>query len=392
MITRLKIANFKSHRNTELTLRNLTLLTGVNGCGKTSVTQALLLLRQSYTKGRLDKGLDLNNPLVSIGIGNEALYQFADKGLIEFDVETDGENMHFGFNAQDALTASFIPKAEYSENVTLNRLAEMALFNHHFQFLSAMRWGGRSNFPKDSFLAEAECQISSEKGQCELIGNFLYRYMAEPTFNYFTDHSDDELPLLEQTVYWEQRVSPGVTIDVEASQDQNSYNIIYGFDGSGNEKPVKDLRAENIGFGISYTLPVIVALLHAKPGALLIIENPEAHLHPAGQAQLALLMAKAAQRGIQIIVETHSDHIVNGVLVACRKFEQTGIGVSKDNVAVSFFGQRDEKNASLVESINILDGGRINRQPKGFFDQIEEDTDYLNEYYKHAERISEECE
>lgn len=60
MITHLKISNFKSHKVTSLRMSNLTVLTGVNGCGKTSVIQALLLLRQSFLKGRLAGGLDLN--------------------------------------------------------------------------------------------------------------------------------------------------------------------------------------------------------------------------------------------------------------------------------------------------------------------------------------------
>ena len=388
MITRLKIANFKSHRNTELVMRNMTLLTGVNGCGKTSVVQALLLLRQSYDKGRLEKGLDLNSPLVNIGIGNEALSQFADKGIISFEMDADGEKFDYSFRVMDALTASFIPKQEYSGNVNTERLHKLALFNSNFQYLSALRWGGRSSFPKDSFLVDAEGQISNEKGQCELIGNFLYRYGGDPTYNYFKESDEEPIPLLEQTIMWEQLVSPGIIIDVETSTDQNGFNVIYSFQGGDGERSVKNLRAENIGFGISYTLPVIVALLYAKPGGLVIVENPEAHLHPAGQAQLAMLMAKVAQRGVQLIVETHSDHIVNGILVACRKYEQEGMGIDRKNVAISYFGRRDERNASVMEAVEVLENGQIAYQPKGFFDQIEEDTDYLNDYYGSTERIS----
>ena len=73
MITKLIIKNFKSHLHSEIEVRKLTVLTGINGCGKTSLIQALLLLRQTNTKGRLRDGLDLNIPLCKIGIGNDAL-------------------------------------------------------------------------------------------------------------------------------------------------------------------------------------------------------------------------------------------------------------------------------------------------------------------------------
>lgn len=60
MIGKIRLGNFKAHLETELLLRNLTVLTGTNSSGKSSVIQALLLLRQSYLKGSLRQGLDLN--------------------------------------------------------------------------------------------------------------------------------------------------------------------------------------------------------------------------------------------------------------------------------------------------------------------------------------------
>lgn len=384
MITRLKIENFKSHRSTELKLNNLTLLTGLNGCGKTSTIQALLLLRQSFKKGRLMQGLDLNSPLVNVGIVHEALSQFSNSPVIKFEIDNDEEPFVFSFDAASSLKDSFMPKMAYSGNITTEKLNTISLFNKNFQYISAMRWGGRSNFPKDTYMVDSEGQISDQKGQCELTGNYLFNNAGETTYNYIVGSESDNISLLDQTILWEQYISPGVTINVESSLDNNSFNIFYGFQGKGKERPVIGLRAENIGFGISYTLPVILALLSAKPGALLLIENPEAHLHPAGQAKLSQLMADAAQRGIQIIVETHSDHIINGVLVATKKYEACQRGIDRNKVGIYYFGNKDESNASINEKVEIIDGGRMSFQPKGFFDQIEEDTDFLNDYYANA--------
>lgn len=76
---------------------------------------------------------------------------------------------------------------------------------------------------------------------------------------------------------------------------------------------------QNVGFGISYSLHVITAILKAKDGDLIIIENPESHVHPRGQAELGKLIALAAINNIQIIIETHSDHIINGIRVAVKE-------------------------------------------------------------------------
>jgi len=74
------------------------------------------------------------------------------------------------------------------------------------------------------------------------------------------------------------------------------------------------------GFGLSYTLPVITALLVGTliPNSLVIIENPEAHLHPRGQTEIARLIALCAQVGTQIIIETHSDHLFDGIRIAAK--------------------------------------------------------------------------
>lgn len=383
MITRLKVSNFKSHKDTDLKLRNLTLLTGINGCGKTSVLQALLLLRQSYKKNRLMQGLDLNNPLVAIGIGDEALSQFAESGEMGFTIDIDNETLDFRFDATNALKASFIPAAKYSENITEEFLKRKSLFNNNFQYISALRWGGRSNFPKDTYTVEVEGQMSNEKGQCELIGNFLHHFSSRKTYNYRSGNEEQPLSLLDQVIYWEQLISPGVNLRVEPSADSTSYNVIYDFLSNGDAKPVKNLRAENVGFGISYTLPVITALVYAECSSLLLIENPEAHLHPDGQVELARLMALAAQRGVQLIIETHSDHIINGVLKACLDAEKGERGINRKNVGIYYFGGKDIRNVSFYEDVKVVEGGQLDYQPKGFFDQIEAYQDYLNSYYEH---------
>ncbi|MCQ2287248.1 MAG: DUF3696 domain-containing protein [Bacteroidales bacterium] len=380
MITRLKLTNFKSHRNTELNTKPLTLITGVNNCGKSSILQALLLLRQSYKKGRLDKGLDLNEPFVSVGVGNDALYRMGDPELaFEFDWmgnKSEIENYRFEFDAEKGLSQSFLPVKEGSDRMDMDKLEKISLFNNDFQYLSANRWAGRSDFPLSSYDVDTERQLSLNNGQGELVGNFLHKYQTLDTYNYI-GKDEKPLPLLSQVEYWESRISNGLTVRVEQRQDKNGFNVFYGSRGTNGQKSIEGLRAENIGFGVSYSLSVVVALLSARPGTLLLIENPEAHLHPKGQSELANLICRVAQHGVQVILETHSDHIVNGVLVNCKKYEKGEAGICKNNVAFYYLSGQNEKHESIIEEVVLEKEGFFEYQPKGFFDQVEQDRDYL---------------
>jgi predicted ATPase len=94
-----------------------------------------------------------------------------------------------------------------------------------------------------------------------------------------------------------------------------------------------------------------------------MIENPEAHLHPLGQSRIGYFLAQAAAAGIQIIIETHSDHVLNGIRRAVRHK-----AIQAENVALHFF----ESAGKLVTPQIFPDGG-IMPWPDGFFDQTEKD-------------------
>jgi predicted ATPase len=351
----------------------LTALTGMNSSGKSSVLQSLLLLRQSFKKGRLSTGLDLNKPLCDIGKGYDALSRSAENDIITFvmDVET-GERYEWNFDlTREKLGDTFIPSTKTP--ILSPSLSPLSLFTNNFQYLSASRWANRNLYPMDSYAVETEKQLSLEYGQGELVAHFLHRYGNHRDFDIQLDnvlHPDySSKKLLEQTIAWESEVSPRVTMTVEKRAD--NITVEYGYTGTENGSPIKGLRAENVGFGLSYSLPVIVALLASSPDSLLIIENPEAHLHPRGQAKLAELMALTAQAGVQIILETHSDHIFNGLrkAIATKK-------IDKDKVKIHFF-ELNEDNISEGTEIQLSEKGRILNYKKGLFDQFDEDLDKL---------------
>jgi len=370
MITKLKIVNFKSHYNTELNMGALTVLTGINSSGKSSILQSLLLLRQSFKKGRLDTGLDLNKPLCDIGKERDALSYFAKNDNITFIIEAN-EKYEWNFSLTKNLDNTFIPLSKKS-SIPLN-FQQLSLFTNNFQYLSASRWANRSMYPMDSYAVKTEKQLSLEYGQGELVAHFLEYYGNHRNFNVQLNEilhpSCSSKKLLEQAIAWENEISPRITM--KAEQRAENATIEYGYVSTENNSPIKGLRAENIGFGLSYSLPVIVALLSASPDSLLIIENPEAHLHPRGQSKLLELIALVAQSGAQVIIETHSDHIFNGVRKSIK-----GKKIDKDNVKIHFF-ELNENNISVNTEIQMSENGRVLNYKKGLFDQFDDDLDTL---------------
>ena len=119
-------------------------------------------------------------------------------------------------------------------------------------------------------------------------------------------------------------------------------------------------------------MPIVTLLLTAKPDDILIIENPEAQLHPSGQAKLAELMSLVASHGVQLIVETHSDHIINGVRVATKNNV-----IAPEQSCINFFYRKEGELATSKEEIRILADGGVDKWPQGFFDEWDNQLDKL---------------
>ena len=132
-------------------------------------------------------------------------------------------------------------------------------------------------------------------------------------------------------------------------------------------------RAPNAGFGVSYALPVIVAALRAPVGGLLLVENPEAHLHPAGQSAIGGFLAQVAADGVQVFVETHSDHVLNGIRVSVAE----GAAALSEEQAVIHFFRSQEDEGGAVESLAVRQSGQLTDWPAGFFDQAQVDLAML---------------
>ena len=132
----------------------------------------------------------------------------------------------------------------------------------------------------------------------------------------------------------------------------------------------RSFRATNVGFGLSYALPVVVALLAASDDDLVVVENPEAHLHPAGQTRLAELAARSAGAGAQVVLETHSDHVLDGIRLAVHDEI-----VEAGHVVLHYFERRGTEVCVTTPAVDP--DGRLDSWPDGFFDQHEKNLTRL---------------
>jgi predicted ATPase len=377
MIEFLKIENFKAFQSQSFTIKPLTVLTGLNSTGKSSMIQALLLLRQSYVK-HLSANLDLhlNGHLVKIGTAKAALFEAAGtEDLICFEINwTNGDWGKWCFE-YDLVIDQLVPDKDATD--FKYEMLQQSLFdeyNNNFYYLQAERISPQTYFEISNDDSIYEPVKLGTKG--EYAAYFLYCYAAEkilpqlshPNVKNFVRELGEEpqqsLDLIDQVEAWMSDISPGVELNLEPRPDLDLINLRYNYGDENLYRPT------NIGFGVTYVLPILVAILSAKPGALIILENPESHLHPRGQSRIGQLMALAASCGIQIIVETHSDHILNGIRLMTRKQQ-----INADDIAIHYFtrGKKDGKYQTEVISPKIYQDGGIDQWPDGFFDQAEND-------------------
>lgn len=369
MIKDISIKNFKIHENLSLQLGGLTILSGQNGMGKSSIFQALLMLRQSYVTGTQLKGVNLKGNLVDLGSAQDVECQSSEESEIEIKITLDTEDvLDFRFSADVDGNDTYLPSRGTSPNS--DGFCKTSLFTNNFQYISAFRFGPQKGYERDSEIVQYQGQISKMAGQCEYVVHYLAHYGNKthciPEL-LIGDDGDDMLN--SQVERWLKTVSPNININIEPQGPD--FKLNYKFSREGNLMTTP-MPATNVGYGITYVLPIIVAILSAKPGALILIENPEAHIHPRAQAELMKLVMRAVKAGLQIIIETHSDHIINGALVA--------LAMDNDfhSLVKTYYFDRDEKrHVSVPFKLDILSDGRIKNPPKGFFDQIDIDMKTL---------------
>jgi predicted ATPase len=190
--------------------------------------------------------------------------------------------------------------------------------------------------------------------------------------NYFASviaHSsiNDEETIVERLI--DPMLTLGLSSGIGASIRNNQIEISVDHAlGSADEINIAD-----VGLGISQVLPVLVALLVAKSGQLVYLEQPELHLHPRAQVKLAEIIAEAAKRGVRVVVETHSSLLLLGIqtLIAENK-------LNHEDVILHWF-KRGEDGKTTVTSVEPDENGAYGEWPEDFADvELKAQMDYLD--------------
>lgn len=353
-IEKIALKNFKCHKNFETELKNLNILAGSNAAGKSSLVQAILLAFKSWEKCEKKQvntnkvyGINLGIPLsivsedmeekgVEIGVFVEEV-----ENKVILDLPEDDEEIYFNIGNYDEIVE------RKTHDSDLSKL--------HLFFINAERQGPRIvSFVQDVIpysvgnSGENTGYILSEMDKLQKInGGFqMPKDLKISAIDRFSANCEEWLKFIIPETKLQYSVDMEKNITTLMMQNQGEFHL-----------PVAT------GFGISYVLPIVVQALAACviENSVLIIENPEAHLHPLSQSRLGKFLALVAANGVQMILETHSEHIIDG----CRI--QASIEKQCENIKILFFEKKE--NNSICKNINVHDNGELAEWPEGFFDQ-----------------------
>jgi len=379
MIKKINITNFKCFKELSIPVQKLNILTGTNGMGKSSLIQMLLVLRQSNSNNNFtskNKYLILNQELIDIGNYEDAIFRDFEKEqpYIKFEIEFSKIKAIWQLSNyyEDSEKISIPVK---TENVNSKLLKEPLFMEDKFQFLKAERIG-----PRDTYDIE-----NKNINDFYQDGRFAMYYFLENRTNDIPiknlAHPEQSVLTLEyQMNSWMGEISPNIKIDSKYHESDKTKIISlfsYKTEEGLNRKPYK---AKNVGFGISYIFSVLLSILSAKKGDLIIIENPESHLHPKGQTKLAELISLAAANGVQFFIETHSDHIINGVRISVKYHQENkDWGIDANDVNILYFHRENNEQSSKTaligidtnsELYQIIGNSKTTELPYGFFDEM----------------------
>lgn len=419
MLTHLKLENFKIWRTTgPIRLAPLTLLLGTNSSGKSSLIQSLLLMRQTV-KGT-DAGLDLNlgNPdagdTVTLGQFRDVLCRHAavtettqaNEVGIEFRWAAHGAqaqdttlfSARYGAGPSGSAELHYLRLGQDGQGFVVQRrkagiyrlmranrkgfLGQSADFRPERSFafsaatLNKLGPEAENIRPTGPALLDELCRIIYLGPVRQLArrdyvwsgrmpahigddgGRAVDVLIASGIAHQFTQRRNrppaSDARIFTEAAEWLRQLQLADDLEVRGLGNSSRYELLIKQQG-------QSINLKDVGVGVSQVIPVVVAALFAQPGHIVIVEEPESHLHPLAQARLAELLASvSAERGVQFIVETHSEHLFRRMQTLMAKQQV------KPEQAAMYFVEREGAAAKLRE-LEVDDLGRVKNWPDKFF-------------------------
>lgn len=346
MLEEIEVRGFKCIDDIKIEFKNLNLLTGKNSSGKSTLIQSILLGMQEYNQEKYNN--PLNNQYIKLGefndiknsiIGSKQIdinFKLSENTKINNKIYVDAQNKVVLERIQDNIES---PKILY---ISANRTGVLDFYEKNLSGLTEI--GIHCEYAFDYLSKNKDFEIKEKE--------FIKEKETVPTLGH-------------QVNYWLSYIM-GYEVVSEIIEDVNVVRVRYI-----NKKSNKLLRPQHVGTGVSYIAQIIIASLSCKKGDILVVENPEIHLHPKAQSKTIEFLSFLADKGLQIIIETHSDHIFNGLRKAVNNKK------IKANQSQIYFFEKDEKEITNPVKIEIKENGTIENPRKGLFDQFDEDLDEL---------------
>lgn len=329
MIKKVTIENLKCIKHESLDFKPLTIITGLNSTGKSTVLQSVLIQNKRNTKNGAIYLDELDDNFSTIR------NKYTRKDNISINVELDEVNLTTTIS--EGICSS-------DSNLGLEGFKVLDI-EKNLYYLSANRLGPEE-FSKVS--TSAKIGINGE----HIFGTFEQE-KSNPVIDELIKYTES-ITLKGQVNYWLSKFT-GVNFILNSSkQTEKSTRISYDTDG------LSDISPFQLGTGVSYLVKILIMCLRAKKNDVLIIENPEIHLHPAAQAMLGEFFSFIVAAGIQVILETHCEHLINKVQYQVYKKQ-----IKKEDVII-YYKQNIHSN---FEEIKLNDNGQYTTDfPDGFFD------------------------
>lgn len=331
----LELKNFKCFQDLQLGLNDLTVFLGANATGKSSILQSILIYLQAATKANRN-----NNAQMS-------LYQdFGyDLGCVENLLCKDAKDQNITISIDEIEAKIDLTKHEKLSDVINVQIRGQDI---NYSYLCAERIGPRNtveyhNSPNCGMHGEYTAYIINKENLVDVDKEKFWDNGLEGKFSTQLDN-------------WVQYLFPNMKIQVDCQFNKIAQLKV----NSG----VNSILATNIGFGLSYSLPVLVEGLRLEKGSWFIVENPEAHLQPKAQTRMGYFLARMAAAGIRVIVETHSEHVLKG-MQAVIKLKENGFDDSKVSV---YFTEQKEGKSYMKQVALQRDGIAVYKFPRDFFD------------------------
>lgn len=422
VVTRIAVSGFKSlSREQSIEIRPLTILAGANSSGKSSIMQPLLLLKQtleeSYDPGALllygpnvkftsvDQLLSRTGKMgrsgvfeVGVTLGTKTTLSLSfskkpDKGFdirrMSFSDEKGTVNILSEMTHEEAEAAILSRMKNFYDGIPKAREGKwLAVRNHCFLELTVAMPAGPFGTPSVRMAPSAAIEphirkiihLPGLRGNPErtypvtavssMFPGTFENYAASVIAQWQADKNENKLNRLNKDLEklgltWKVTATPVSDTQVELQVGRLPRAV------GGRTHDLVNIA--DVGFGVSQTLPILVALHAAEPGQLVYLEQPEIHLHPRAQFAMAHVLADAAGRGVRVVAETHSSLLLLGVQALVAEGQ-----LAPEKVKLHWFTRRSD-GSTEVAGADLDEAGAFGDWPEDFAEvALEAESRYLD--------------